>query len=383
MKAYNEILLYNQWVQNKAKEWMRKNLITKTQQTAIDAAYADLPYQPNWFIWIGLFIFTLIGIAASTVFFIPLIDTAFAETLLGPIYGVAMYFFVNYLIRERRLHFSAIDNAFLYAILLSFIPIAIQLADVPGSPSWLISMAYLPLMLFISYRYGEPLIALGTFLNGLYIVAAVAMENAWGKLLLPFIVMIFAGITWYYVRRFMQKESSFYWQIALTWLHMAALIVFYAAGNYYVVREGNAALNNLPDPSPEVALAGLFWLLTFLIPILYLYAAIRWRSLQFLILGTLFLIASLYTFYHYHPFMPGDWATALLGLAGIGAAVYLMRYLKTARHGFIYEPEETTEWGTLAGTIIAAEVGSNATETPQGPRFGGGDFGGGGSGEQY
>jgi hypothetical protein len=383
MKAYNQILLKNQWVQKKTKDWLKKNLITNETQTAIDTAHADLPYQPNWFVWIGLFIFTLIGIAASTIFFIPLIDTTFAETLLGPIYGVALYFFVNFLIKERKLHFSAIDNAFLYAILLSFVPLMLQLADAAGTAPWLVGLAYLPLLLFITYRYGEPLIALGTFLNSLFILATLAMETSWGKLLLPFIVMMYAGLVWYFVRRFMQKETSFYWQITLNWLHVAALIVAYAAGNYFVVREGNAALNDLPAPSPEVALAGLFWLLTFLIPMLYLYAGMRWKSLQFLILGSTFLVASFVTFYHYVPFIPGEWATALLGLAGIGAAIFGMRYLKNARHGFIYEPEETSEWATLAATIVAAEVGNQATEAPQGPRFGGGDFGGGGSGEGY
>lgn len=383
MKAYNEILLYNQWVQKKAKDWVRKNLITKEQHTAIDATYADLPYQPNWFIWIGLFIFTIIGIAASTVVFLPVIDTSFAETFLGPIYGVAMFFFLNYLIRERKLHFSAIDNAFLYAILLSFIPLVAEISADSRDAPLLMGVVYLPLLLFITYRYGEPLIALGTFLDGLFIIATLAMKNPWGKLLLPFILLLYAGIVWYFVRRFMKKDRSFYWHTALNWLHVATLAVGYAAGNYYVVREGNAALNNLPDPSPEVALAGLFWALTFLIPVLYLYAAIRWRSLQFLILGTLFLVASLYTLYHYHPFMPGDWATALLGLVGIGVAAYLMRYLKTERKGFIYEPEENSEWATLATTILATEVGSHASEPPQGPQFGGGTFGGGGSGEGY
>lgn len=383
MKAYNETLLYNHWVQKKAKDWVHRKFVTKEQQTAIDAAYADLPYRPNWFIWIGLFIFTVIGISASTVFFIPLIDTAFAETFLGLIYGVAMFFFLNYLIRERKLHSSAIDNAFLYAILLSFIPLIVEISANTGDASLLVGFMYLPLLLFMTYRYGEPLIALGTFLDGLFIIATLAMKNPWGKLLLPFILLLYAGIVWYFVRRFLKKDTHFYWNIALNWLHVAALVVGYTAVNYYVVREGNAALNNLPDPSPEVALAGLFWLLTFLIPVLYLYAAIRWRSLQFLILGTLFLIASLYTLYHYHPFMPGDWATALLGLVGIGVALYLMRYLKTARKGFIYEPEENSEWVTLATTILATEVGSHASETPQDPQFGGGTFGGGGSGERY
>ncbi len=223
---------------------------------------------------------------------------------------------------------------------------------------------------------------MGTFLTGLYVIATMAMEFAWGKLLLPFIAMAYAGIVWYFVRRFMKKDDSFYWQTALEWVHIAALVVFYAAGNYYVVREGNAALNDL-DPSPEVALAGLFWLLTFSVPILYLYAAIRWTSLTFVILSSVALVASLVTLHHYFPFIPGDWATALLGLAGILAAVGLMRYLKEVKKGFVYAPEKESELAILAGNIVATEVGSAATDSPQGPKFGGGDFGGGGSGEGY
>ena len=166
-------------------------------------------------------------------------------------------------------------------------------------------------------------------------------------------------------------------------MHIAALVVFYAAGNYFVVREGNAALNDLPGPSPEVALAGLFWFLTFAVPLLYLYAAIRWTNLAFLVLGSVALVASLVTLHHYHPIISGDLATALLGLAGIVTAVGLMRYLKEPKKGFIYEPEESSEWSTLAGSIAASEIGHSASDTPQGPKFGGGNFGGGGSGEGY
>ena len=383
MKAYDEILLKNEWVQELAREWARRKLITEPQRESIDQAYSPLPYRPNWFIWIGLFVFTNFGLSASLVLFLPVVDTPFAEYFLGPLYGLGVFFFVNFLIKDRRLHFSGIDNAMLYAIVASFAPVAILVADQDYSRPWLVGLAYLPLLLFLTYRYGEPLIALSTFLTGLYIIATLAMELAWGKLLLPFIAMAYAAAVWYFVRRFMKKEQRFYWKTALHFTHLAALVVFYAAGNYYVVREGNAAINGITGPSPEVALSGLFWLLTFAVPLLYLYAAIRWKSLEFLILGSVFLIVSLVTVHHYHPFIPGDWATALLGLAGIGAAVFLMRYLKEAKKGFIYEPEESSELAILAGNIVATEIGSHTSETPQGPKFGGGDFGGGGSGERY
>ncbi len=383
MKAYNETLLKNEWVQKLAQDWTQKKLITQSQRENIDKVYFPLPYRPNWFIWIGLFIFTILGLSAATVIFLPIIDTQFAEIFLGPIYGLGIFFFLNFLIKDRRLHFSGIDNAMLYAIVVSFVPLVIKITDLNYHAPWLFGLAYLPLLLFLVYYYGEPLITVGTFLTGLFIVASLAMEFAWGKLLLPFIAMLYAGLVWYFVHRFLKKEQSFYWNTAIEWLQVATLSVFYAAGNYFVVREGNAALNDLPDPSPEVALAGLFWLLTFVIPLLYLYAATYWKSLTFLVLGTVALVASLITLHHYYPFIPGDWATALLGLVGIVVAVWLMRYLKETKNGFIYKPEEDSELAILAGNIIATEIGQSATDSPQGPKFGGGDFGGGGSGEGY
>ncbi|GHB60991.1 hypothetical protein [Persicitalea jodogahamensis] len=383
MKAYNETLLKNEWVQKLAQDWTQKKLITQPQRENIDKVYSPLPYRPNWFIWIGLFIFTILGLSAATVIFLPIIDTQFAETFLGPIYGLGVLFFLNFLIKDRRLHFSGIDNAMLYAIVLSFAPLIMQIADLNYQAPWLLGLAYLPLLLFLIYYYGEPLITVGTFLTGLFIVASLAMEFVWGKLLLPFIAMLYAGAVWYFVHQFLKKEQSFYWKTALEWTHIAALSVFYAAGNYFVVREGNAALNDLPDPSPEVALAGIFWLLTFVIPLLYLYAAIHWKSLTFLVLGSIALLASLITLHYYYPFIPGDWATALLGLAGVVLVVWLMRYLKEIKNGFIYKPEADSELAILAGNIIATEIGQSATDSPQGPKFGGGDFGGGGSGEGY
>ena len=383
MKAYNETLLKNEWVQRLAHDWARKNFISPDNLKAIEEAYSPMPYRPNWFIWIGLFIFTLLGLSAATIIFLPVIDSEFAEVFLGPVYGVGVFLFLRFLIKDRRLHFSGIDNAMIYAIVASFAPVAFKITELNYNAPWLVGLAYLPLLLFLTYYYGEPLIAVGTFLTTLYVVATLAMEATWGKLLLPFIVMIYAGLIWFFVRKFMNKDRSFYWQTALEWIHIAALVVFYAAGNYFVVREGNAALNDLTGPSPEVALAGLFWLLTFVVPLLYLYATLRWTSLMFLILGSVALVASLVTLHHYYPFIPGDMATALLGLAGILTAVWLMRYLKEAKKGFIYEPEESSEWTTLAGNIVATEVGHSATDTPQGPKFGGGDFGGGGSGEGY
>ncbi|GAB3172070.1 hypothetical protein [Telluribacter humicola] len=383
MKAYNEVLLKNRWVRKRVRDWTAKNLISEEAERSITREYTEVPYIPHWFVWIGLFVFSLISISAGAIFFLPFADLPGSENYFPPLYGLGLFYFLNYLIKDRKLYFSGIDNALLYAIVLSFLPPVLDITSAFDTPPWLVALLYLPFPVFFTYRYGEPVIALGTYLTGLYVLASLAMESPWGKLLLPFLVMIYAGLVWLYVHRFRKRDESFYWKVSLNWVHMATLILFYAAGNYLVVREGNAMINSIYGPSPQIAFAGLFWLLTFTIPVLYLFAALRWKKLSFLVVGSLALVASLGTLHHYHPILPGEWALPLLGLVGFGTAISLMRWLKVPRNGFIYALEKDLEIAVLTRNIVAMQVAGDLPQPQSGPEFGGGDFGGGGSGAAY
>lgn len=383
MKAYNKVLLKNKWVQNLTNDWASKSLLTESARQAIKKEYAEVPYQPHWFVWIGLFIFTFICISSGSILFFPFIDVPGAENFLSPLYGVALFFFLNYVIKDRKLHFSGIDNALLYSILLTCVLPVVKLTNTLNSEPWVFALCFLPFLLFLTYRYGEPLIALNAFLNGFFIIAALSFKTPWGKLFLPFIAILYAGIIGYFVYGFLQKEESFYWKTCLQWVLIASLALFYLGGNYAVVREGNAALNSLSGNSPEITFALFFWFLTFIIPVLYIYAAFRLKNLSFLIVGSIALIASLATLNNYHELLPGEWALTLLGAAGIATSVLLMRYFSTARLGFVYAPEKDTEVGVWAGNLVAMQVTGNVPNQPEGTPLGGGDFGGGGSGDAY
>jgi hypothetical protein len=383
MKAYNESLIRNQWVRQVVRDWTEKGLLSGEDRDAIHREYATIPYHPQWFVWIGLFIFSLICTSSGSILFIPFINIAGAENFLLPLYGMALFFLLNYLIRDRSLHFSGIDNAILYTILLCSTTLIGEIAFALGNAPYLFALCYLPILLFFAYRYGEPIIALGVFLDGLYVLAALAVDFSWSRLLLPFLLMAYSGLVWYWVRGFMQKERGLYWKTALRWVHAAALIVFYLAGNYGIVREGSAMINSISGPSPEVAFAPVFWVLTFGLPLLYIIAALRWKGLDFLTLGSLAFVFSLVTLFHYHPFIPSGWAFTLLGAGGIGAAAFLMRLLKTPRGGFVYYPEESTETNVMVDNVISIQISGTVPQLPSESQFGGGEFGGGGSGDAY
>lgn len=383
MKEYNEVLLKNKWILDRIHDWAKKTLLSDSTKEALIKEYADVPYKPHWFVWIGLFIFTLICISSGGIVFLPFVDVPGSETFFPPLYGIVLFFFLNYLIKQRKLYFSGVDNALLYSILFAFLtPIFIILSNFDLAP-WIYALCSLPVFFFLTYRYGEPVIALGLYLIGLFILASLAMYSSLGKLFLPFIAMGYAGVSGYFIYQFLRKDDSYYWEICLNWVQIASLVLFYLGGNYGVVREGNAALSSIEGNSIEIPFSFFFWFLTISIPALYIYLAFRLKDLKFLIIGCIALVASLATLQHYFGIIPVEWAITLLGIAGIGIAIGLMRYFSISRLGFAYAREKESGTGVFVGNIIAMQVSGSMPDQPQGTEFGGGEFGGGGSGEAY
>lgn len=386
MKIYNETLLRNEYAQTVVQRFQKEGLLSETQAAEIQKIYTDVPYNPNIFIKIVLFLFGFLGFSFGSSFAaLALLGESFAGfAMISMFYGTGVLFALRYFIRERKLHFSGLDNALLYCILGSFGPIVFQIYDSTKiNEIWIGALLFLPFLLAAAYSFGEPLVALGAFLTILFIIASILMKNPIGKALLPFALMICTGITYEAVRRLLQKESSFYWQTALYWVSIAALVLFYAAGNYLVVRQANAALNGLPDPAPEIAFAPLFWGLTFLVPALYLYGGFRWRDRTLITLGILAVVCSILTIRFYHAVLPVEWGMLLGGVAATVIAYGVIRQLKTPKYGFIFAPEVGENTPFRIETVVLSQITTNIQTADHGVQFGGGDVGGGGAGDKY
>ncbi|MEZ4902147.1 MAG: hypothetical protein R2822_10515 [Spirosomataceae bacterium] len=386
MKAYNETLLRNQYAQEVVQRLNKEGKLNEVQCLALQKLHADVPYNPNIFIKLLLFLFGCLGFGLGgslmTVFIIGFDESFWGFSVVSAIYGAGATFLLLFLIRERKLYFSGIDNALIYCILGALMPLVYQIYDTTHlDEPWLAALLFLPLLLLTTYVFGEPVVALFAFLTTLFIGASLLMKHPLGKALLPFALMIGAAIAYSLGRRFGQKKASFYWAIALEWTSTMAMVVFYAAGNYYVVREANAALNHLPPPAPEIAFAPIFWGLTFVIPLLYLYLGFRWRNRLVLLLGLLGVVASVMTYRFYHAVLPTEWGLVLGGLVAVAVAVWVIRQLKTPRFGFSNWSEEDKKIGLE--TIILSQMTQNIQTTDPSLQLGGGDFGGGGAGEQY
>jgi hypothetical protein len=208
------------------------------------------------------------------------------------------------------------------------------------------------------------------------------LDFGWGKAALPFVLMGVSGGLYALVRR---EPRRAYYAEALTTVRWLALAMVLAAGNYYIVRELNAALlDPLPPTSPQIALPGLFWAFTVGVPLLYLLVGVRSRSRMFLILGMLGVAGAVATARHYYGTWPVSVVLTVDGAGVIGLAVLLIRYLQSPRFGFTDVPDDEPPHALLqhVGTLTTLQAQANAAHQPH-LRFGGSDFDGGGAGEKY
>ena len=93
-------------------------------------------------------------------------------------------------------------------------------------------------------------------------------------------------------------------------------------------------------------------------------------------------MAAVATVYEFTDFVPLNVLLTLGGLALIGTAVAGIQYLKAPKHGFTDAPDDDSpnEFFTNAATAVAVQAAGAASHGPKDDlRFGGGNFGGGGS----
>jgi hypothetical protein len=168
---------------------------------------------------------------------------------------------------------------------------------------------------------------------------------------------------------------------------VVALVCFYLAGNYFVVREigDNMFALNLKE-GERIPFGWLFWALTVGIPMFYMLRGVQKKDAVFLRVGLLLLAVMVITIRYYYHVMPIEVALLLGGGVMIGVAYFLIRYLAQPRNGFTYEEEKDAS--PINKLQVEALIINQTFSTPQAPettgtKFGGGSGGGAGAGGDY
>lgn len=477
MNAYNINWLDALAVKQLAGKWLTRNWLNEAQHRQLLDNYPEAFYTPNLFVRVGLFLFTTFltfsAIGLASLFFSSFIDSGqeVSVGILGLLYGAGTLAGLEYFIRAKNHYRSGIDDALLYFTLALFIG-GLSLIVYSVFEEELLGYFVLALHLLVvgAIRYADRLVAFLAFACLLAIVFLVCIRFTWGRLLVSFVIMaVSAGVYWVVKKRQNQYELR-YWNKCLMVLEWLTLLTFYLSGNYLVVREGNALLNDttnfreytspatqsrnnqrdvvyaeiqrlqeentafeadtlslaknqdkitanqqrievdyqkMSDLQHEIndirrqerekqAASGLpftwfFYCFTFLLPLFYLWIALRRKDRVMLWVGMALVILAVLTYKYYFSLAPLEVSLTVAGTFLIAVAYLAIRWLKTplvqTKYGLTYqEGEEDGPTGLLnaEALLIAQTVGPTTPAQPdKGFEFGRGDFGGGGAGDRY
>jgi hypothetical protein len=388
-KAYPPSWAQGDALRTAAQHWQRRGLLTPAQQAAIDAAYPVAYYRPNNWLRLLLFGSTLVGAFTGLGFMVLITDGRLKELAYGVLALLAAVAALEFLIKESRHYRSGVDNALLYCALLAwgflvgYVGQDVTTGSLASPTLWIWLLPMLLALVAALIRYADPLVAAGCFGVAIALLVNLLLQSSLGRLLLPFGIMAAAGVLLLALRQLPARADYFYYRSAGLVIRTLALAVFYAAGNYLVVREGNAELLGGGSPSPQIPFAPLFYAFTAGIPLLYIVLGLRRHDRLLLTMGLLTLAFSVYTLRYYRTLMPPEIAATLGGAVLLLSTLAALRYLRTPRHGFTAAADKGATPQFNLESLVVAQTAHAPAAPEVGFQFGGGQSGGGGAEGSY
>jgi hypothetical protein len=214
----------------------------------------------------------------------------------------------------------------------------------------------------------------------------------YGKSLLPFVLLAFTGFAYFIFRKTLNNLQQPYYAKGIVLAKSFCLILFYLAGNYFIVRELSFRLRedyyeDYTAESAEISFALFFWAFTFLVPVVYLVFGLLKKDKIMLWIGFLALVFSFYSFRMYHHVLPPEVALTLGGLILFAVAYFAIKKLKTKESGVTFLPDRFSTDNSLLNLEVLATASQFGMKpeisNPSPMEFGGGGFSGGGAGESF
>jgi hypothetical protein len=414
MIAYNRTYLENKGLVEKAKYWFAKKLISSEQMALVLDKYNVRFYTPAIFIKIGLFIFTyiLIGAAISMYSVIFLLfdknmDEGFG-TFTSFLFAAGSFAALELLIKNKNLFRSGIDEALLYAGLGFLIAaLCFLFGDIFDKENTFLfyCILLLPILGAAVVRYTDRLVAmlLAICLYAAYFLLILKLGDI-AKMIMPFALMILSAVIYRLTKgpslispkgRSLGAQTPSLWEgwggpykSCIVVFECVALIVFYLACNYYIIRESSIAFFDMSlAPGEDIPLAFVFYILTAIVPIAYVYFGLKRKDKVLLWIGLVLVAAAALTFKYYFSLGHPEITLTLAGTVMIIIAYVSIKYLKTPKHGITFEEEkdEDSFLKTNAEALIIAQSFSQQGQSQQqsDTNLGGGDFGGAGAGGKF
>ncbi len=401
MIAYNKTLLNNLRVTEVAKRWFANGLISTEQMARVLNNYKTDYFKPNVFIKIGLFIFSFFVIGAALGLYslmTMMIIVDHTDNITGysivtcTLFGTACFFFLEKFIQWRNWYSNGMDDALLYnglGFLLSIIIFSMSDNLNDEDAFLIVCIVYLPFLLAAVVRYADRLVTLAAIICSYLIFFLVVMKTgSTAKFVMPFAFMVLSGIYYFAARKLENMPSAVNYKGCLTVLKVVSLIVFYISGNYFVIRESSSEFFNLElGPGQDIPMALLFYAFTALVPLAYLFFGLKRKDKLMVWVALLLIAVAVLTFKYYFSLGHPEVTLTIAGLVMMSLAYGSIKYLATDKHGITFkdDPNEDNFFKTNAEALMISQSFSQPTvqSTDAGVEMGGGQFGGGGSGNKF
>ena len=381
--AYNEEGLNTLTLVKEAKRWRKQDWITKAQSSAISDSYKSPFYHPNFIIRMVLFIATLIALSGVTGLFLVFLNDIgeVGLTVASVAYGVGSFFFMKKVFIEGSHHYkSGVTEALLYHACGYTLAGLGNLTDF--NPHLMIVVSLL-VFSFAAIRYLDLISTLAAMVAfaGLLFYEFYNMGGIFQQIIPFLFIACFTPLYWF-AKRLKKKKECWIWNHNLMMVESVSLLLIYLAGNYLVVRELSVNMMNLNlEPGENIPFAWIFYGLTVMLPMAYLFFGIKNKDVILLRVSLVLFACSVLTFKYYYSFGHPEISLTIAGAILLAIALALFNYLKINRNGFTRENLLAEKWGdvNIQAFIISQTLGGNQVTTDGTTQPGGGEFSGGGA----
>jgi uncharacterized membrane protein YgcG len=389
MIAYNHTSLDNLLINEEATLALHHDLISKEEAESIGKKYPVNLYSTNIFMRIGLFLLTAV-IVFMLLGFIALMMLSASEIKFGVlilVFSLGIYAALEFVVRDKNHFHSGIDDAMIW-LSMGFMVAAVNLL-IPDLSFFNQSLLIFVLATYYSLRFGDVLMGGLSFIAFLGIVfyGVINFGNI-ARNIMPFLLMTISFFVYWVVRKNRNNNRLRHYKDCCTLVEILALIILYAASNYFVVREVSNSLFDLNlKPGESVPGGWIFWIPTVVLPLLYIFKGIQKRDVILLRTGLILIAAIVFTVRYYHHVAPLEIAMSIGGIIMICIAYFITKYLTPPKYGITHaEPNDPQLAGLLQveSLVVTQTFHQTTAAGSDNPfDFGGGSGGGAGASDSY
>ncbi|POY35308.1 hypothetical protein C3K47_16115 [Solitalea longa] len=395
MIIYNKTWLNNLYLHQDINHLYKAEAISAEELKAIKTHHPVGFYSPNFFIRIGLFILTVVISFFSAGLFGLM--TGFGESSISffmIFFGVANYVVLEKMVKQKHHYRSGVDDALLWlsgGFILGGLFIFLEKLLGYNFDTLLFIVIYLLAFLIgtvLTIRFADFLMAGATVIALLSFFFHSWLKLPWGLATASFFFMIIAAALYLLAAKFLKDEKFIHYTNCLLVVETIALVVFYAAGNFFVVSlfAADSGYESAEPKGLHIPFGWLFWTWTIAIPFAYIVRGLQKKNTVLLRIGLLLVAATAFTIRSFYTVMPLESVLTLSGAALLLGSYAIIKYLKTPKYGFTYDDLDDAHLMdklNIESLVIAETFKTQPIQPDTQPGFGGGDFGGGGAGDKF